>query len=141
MSVPYDLGRQIGPDVIQMLCDDMTASQQLSVLKEKLDRFPNDYLHQMPVSKAYCRLTTSSTDSAMSHWDFDYCFARGFVAAMRHPLARVPRWHRNSTCFDRAQVRQVTLKSRYASVTLTARLVVTARLRVSIDPSKRSGPI
>ena len=33
--------------VIQALCDEMTASQQLSVLKEKLDRFPDDYLHQM----------------------------------------------------------------------------------------------
>ena len=90
-------------DVIQMLCDDMTASQQLSVLKEKLDRFPNDYLHQM-VSEGV--LSFEDKRYGFGHESFfDYCFARGFVARETSLAEFLVASEQH--LFRRAQVRQV----------------------------------
>ena len=90
-------------DVIQMLCDDMTASQQLSVLKEKLDRFPNDYLHQM-VSEGV--LSFDDKQYGFGHESFfDYCFARGFVARETSLAEFLVASEQH--LFRRAQVRQV----------------------------------
>ena len=90
-------------DIIQVLCDEMTASQQLSVLKEKLDRFPNDYLHQM-VSEGV--LSFDDKQYGFGHESFfDYCFARGFVAkeTSLEEFLVASEQH----LFRRAQVRQV----------------------------------
>ena len=88
---------------IQTLCDEMTASQQLSVLKEKLDPFPNDYLDQM-VSEGV--LIFDGGRYGFGHESFfDYCFARGFVAKEESlaDLLLASEQH----LFRRAQVRQV----------------------------------
>ena len=90
-------------DVIQVLCDEMTASQQLSVRKEKLDRFPNDYLHQM-VSEGV--LSFDDNQYGFGHESFfDYCFARGFVAKEESLTEFLVASEQH--LFRRAQVRQV----------------------------------
>ena len=90
-------------DIIQVLCDEMTASQQLSVLKEKLDPFPNDYLDQM-VSEGV--LSFDGDRYGFGHESFfDYCFARGFVAN-EESLAEFL-LASEQHLFRRAQVRQV----------------------------------
>ena len=89
--------------VIQTLCDEMTGSQQLSVLKEKLDPFPKDYLDQM-VSEGV--LTFDGNRYGFGHESFfDYCFARGFVANEESLTAFLVTSEQH--LFRRAQVRQV----------------------------------
>ena len=79
--------RSLWQEVIQKLCDEMTASQQLSVLKEKLDPFPNDYLDQM-VSEGV--LSFDGKRYGFGHESFfDYCFARGLYGKRGIP-DRVP---------------------------------------------------
>ena len=90
-------------DVIQILCDEMTASQQLSVLKEKLDQFPNDYLDQMASEGV---LSFDGRRYSFGHESFfDYCFARGFVAKEESLTAFLVNSEQH--LFRRAQVRQV----------------------------------
>jgi len=90
-------------DIIQVLCDEMTASQQLSVLKEKLDRFPDDYLHQM-VSEGV--LSFDNKQYGFGHESFfDYCFARGFMAKEESLTEFLLASEQH--LFRRAQVRQV----------------------------------
>jgi hypothetical protein len=97
--------------VIQTLCDEMTSSQQLSVLKEKLDQFPNDYLDQM-VSEGV--LSFDRNRYGFGHESFfDYCFARGFVAK-EESLAEFLLTSEQHL-FRRAQVRQVLVYLRDAS--------------------------
>ena len=90
-------------EVIQTLCDDMAATQQLSVSKEKLDRFPTDYLDHM-VSEGV--LSSDGNRYGFGHESFfDYCFARGFVAredSLAESLVAL-----EQHLFRRAQVRQV----------------------------------
>ncbi len=90
-------------NVIQVLCDEMTASQQLSVLRGKLDRSPNDYLDQM-VSEGV--LTVGRNRYGFGHESFfDYCFARGFVTK-KESLAEFL-LASEQHLFRRAQIRQV----------------------------------
>ena len=90
-------------EVIQTLCAEMTASQQLSVLKEKLDPFPNDYLDQM-VSEGV--LSFDGNRYGFGHESFfDYCFARGFVANEKSLAEFLLASEQH--LFRRAQVRQV----------------------------------
>ena len=90
-------------DIIRVLCDEMTASQQLSVLREKLDRFPNDFLYQM-VSEGV--LTFDGDRYGFGHEAFfDYCFARSFVARGQSLTTFLVASEQQ--LFRRAQVRQV----------------------------------
>ena len=89
--------------VIQVLCDEMTVSQQLSVLKEKLDQFPNDYLDQMASEGV---LSFDGKRYSFGHESFfDYSFARGFVAKEESLTAFLVNSEQH--LFRRAQVRQV----------------------------------
>ena len=89
--------------VIQVLCAEMTLSQQLSVLKEKLDQFPNDYLDQMASEGV---LSFDGRRYSFGHESFfDYCFARGFVAKEESLTAFLVNSEQH--LFRRAQVRQV----------------------------------
>ena len=90
-------------DVIQVLCDAVTASQQLSVLKEKLDQFPNDYLDQMASEGV---LLFDGKRYSFGHESFfDYSFARGFVAKEESLTEFLLKSEQH--LFRRAQVRQV----------------------------------
>ena len=90
-------------DVIQVLCNEMTASQQLSVLKEKLDQFPNDYLGQMASEGV---LSFDGNRYGFGHETFfDYCFARAFMAKDESLTAFLVTSEQH--LFRRAQVRQV----------------------------------
>ncbi len=96
--------------VVQLLCDEMTASQQLSVLKEKLDRFPNDYLDQMGSEGV---LLFDGKRYSFGHESFfDYSFARGFVAKEESLTAFLVNSEQH--LFRRAQVRQVLVYLREA---------------------------
>ena len=96
--------------VIQILCDEMTVSQQLSVLKEKLDQFPNDYLDQMASEGV---LSFDGKRYSFGHESFfDYCFARGFVAKEESLTASLVDSEQH--LFRRAQVRQVLVYLREA---------------------------
>ena len=89
--------------VIQVLCNEMTASQRLSVLKEKLDQFPNDYLDQMASEGV---LSFDGNRYGFGHESFfDYCFARGFVAKEESLTTFLVNSEQH--LFRRAQVRQV----------------------------------
>ena len=89
--------------VIQVLCDEMTVSQRLSVLKEKLDQFPNDYLDQMASEGV---LSFDGKRYSFGHESFfDYSFARGFVAKEEPLTAFLVKSEQR--LFRRAQVRQV----------------------------------
>ena len=90
-------------DVIQLLCDEMTASQQLSVLKEKLDQFPNDYLDQMASEGV---LSFDGNRYGFGHETFfDYCFARAFISKDKSLTEFLVTSEQH--LFRRAQVRQV----------------------------------
>lgn len=98
--------------VIQVLCDEMTSSQQLSVLKEKLDQFPNDYLDQMASEGV---LSFDGNRYGFGHESFfDYCFARGFVAKDESLTAFLVNSEQH--LFRRAQVRQVLVYLRDADL-------------------------
>ena len=97
-------------DGIQMLCNKMTESQQLSVLRETLDKFPSDYLDLM-VSEGV--LSFDQNRYSFGHEAFfDYCFARGFVAKDESltEFLKASEQH----LFRRAQVRQVLIYLRDA---------------------------
>ena len=97
-------------DVIQVLCDKMTESQQLSVLRETLDDFPVDYRNAM-VSEGV--LSFDQNRYGFGHEAFfDYCFARGFVAKDESLTAFLKKSEQH--LFRRAQVRQVLIYLRDA---------------------------
>ena len=97
-------------DVIQVLCDKMTESQQLSVLRETLDGFPVDYRNAM-VSEGV--LSFDQNRYGFGHEAFfDYCFARGFVAKDESLTAFLKKSEQH--LFRRAQVRQVLIYLRDA---------------------------
>ena len=90
-------------DVIQQLCDEMSSSQQLSVPKEILDRFPGEYVNSMTsegVLSYYGRRYRFSHESF-----FDYCFARHFITkdTSLTEFLKASEQH----LFRRAQVRQI----------------------------------
>lgn len=89
--------------IIELLCDEMTGTQQLFVPREKLDRFAPDYVHQMASEGV---LTFDGKRYGFGHESFfDYCFARTFITK-NQPLTEfliAAEQH----LFRRAQVRQV----------------------------------
>ena len=90
-------------DVIQTLCDEMTSVQQLSVAKEKLDRFSPDYLKQMGSEGV---LTFDGRRYGFGHESFfDYCFARLYVNRPQSLVSFLEESEHH--LFRRAQVRQV----------------------------------
>ena len=90
-------------DVIRLLCNEMSASQQLSVLKEKLDQFPNEYIEQMASENV---LFLEKDRFGFGHETFfDYCFARNFVAQEESLTTYLLKSEQH--LFRRAQVRQV----------------------------------
>ena len=97
-------------DVIQVLCDKMTESQQLSVLRETLDDFPPDYLDAM-VSEGV--LSFDQNRYSFGHEAFfDYCFARVFMGKQESLTAFLKKSEQH--LFHRAQVRQVLIYLRDA---------------------------
>ena len=90
-------------DVIETLCDEMTAVQQLSVAREKLDNISPDYLAQMASEGV---LTFDGRRYGFGHESFfDYCFARLFVARPESLVSFLRESEQH--LFRRAQVRQV----------------------------------
>ena len=90
-------------DVMSTMCDEMDASQQLSVRKEKLDHFSPDHLDQY-VSEHV--LVVDGDSYAFGHESFfDYCFARFFVNK-ETPLTTLLK-SSEQHLFRRSQVRQV----------------------------------
>ena len=90
-------------EVIETLCDEMTSAQQLSVAKEKLDRFSPDYLKQMASEGV---LTFDGRRYGFGHESFfDYCFARLFVNRPESLVSFLEKAEQH--LFSRAQVRQV----------------------------------
>lgn len=90
-------------DVIQTLCKRMTASQQLSVSKEKLDSFSPDYLDQMASEGV---LVFAENRYSFGHESFfDYCFARTFITKNESLTEFLVAAEQH--LFRRAQVRQV----------------------------------
>lgn len=97
-------------DVIQVLCDKMTESQQLSVLRETLDQFPPDYLGSM---KSEGVLSEDQNRYGFGHEAFfDYCFARIFMGKQESLTEFLKKSEQH--LFRRAQVRQVLLYLRDA---------------------------
>ena len=89
--------------VIRVLYAEMTTAQQLSVSKERLDQFPNDYLDQMASEGV---LSFDGKRYSFGHESFfDYSFARGFVAKEESLTAFLLKSEQH--LFRRAQVRQV----------------------------------
>ena len=98
-------------EVIETLCDEMTSAQQLSVAKEKLDRFSPDYLKQMASEGV---LTFDGRRYGFGHESFfDYCFARLFVNRPESLVSFLEKSEQH--LFRRAQVRQVLAYLRDAS--------------------------
>ena len=90
-------------DIIKFLCDEMSTTQRLSVLKEKLDIFPSEYVYQMTSEGV---LSYDGKRYGFGHETFfDYCFARGFVAQDESLTAFLTKSEQH--LFRRAQVRQV----------------------------------
>ena len=98
-------------EVIETLCNEMTSAQQLSVVKEKLDRFLPDYLKQMASEGV---LTFDGCRYGFGHESFfDYCFARLFVNRPESLVSFLEKSEQH--LFRRAQVRQVLAYLRDAS--------------------------
>ena len=89
--------------VIEVLCDEMTASRQLSVAKETLDRFSPVYVERMASEGV---VTLDSHRYGFGHESFfDYCFARLFFSRPTSLLSFLTRPEQH--LFQRAQVRQI----------------------------------
>ena len=96
--------------VIQILCNKMTESQQLSVFKEVLDQFPSDYRNSM-VSGGV--LSFDQNRYSFGHEAFfDYCFARVFMGKQESLTEFLKKSEQH--LFRRAQVRQVLIYLRDA---------------------------
>ena len=89
--------------VIQVLCNKMTESQQLSVSRETLDAFSPNYLDAMASEGV---LYYDGKRYGFGHETFfDYCFARIFVSKDEYLIAFLTKSEQH--LFRRAQVRQV----------------------------------
>lgn len=89
-------------DVMETLCDEMTAAQQLSVSKESLDKIPPAYLKQLCSEGV---ISFSGGRYGFGHESFfDYCFARLFVRRSRSLVSFLKASEQH--LFRRAQVRQ-----------------------------------
>ena len=89
--------------VIKVLCDEMTASRQISVARETLDRFAPVYLESMASEGV---ITFDGRRYGFGHESFfDYCFARLFVSRSTSLVSFLTRSEQH--LFRRAQVRQI----------------------------------
>ena len=89
--------------VIEVLCDEMTANRQLSIQRERLDRFSPSYLGRMASEGV---ITLDGHRYGFGHESFfDYCFARLFVARSTSLLSFLTESEQH--LFRRGQVRQV----------------------------------
>ena len=90
-------------EVIKALCDQMTAAQQLSMPRERLDSIPPDYLDSMASEGV---LTFDGHRYGFGHESFfDYCFARLFLTRPESLVSFLKKTEQH--LFRRAQVRQV----------------------------------
>ena len=90
-------------EVVEALCDEMTATRQLSVSRERLDHFSPNYVGRMASEGV---ITFDDGRFGFGHESFfDYCFARLFVSrpASLVSFLRESEQH----LFRRGQVRQV----------------------------------
>ena len=89
--------------VMSALCDEMTADQQLSVARERLDSFPPGFLSQLASEGV---ITFDGRRYGFGHESFlDYVFARRFVISSEPLTAFLKASEQH--LFRRAQVRQV----------------------------------
>ena len=89
--------------VIETLCDEMNATQLLSVPRERLDGIPPKYLHQLASEGV---LTYDGHRYGFGHESFfDYCFARVFMNRSESITSFLKSAEQH--LFRRAQVRQV----------------------------------
>ena len=89
--------------VVEVLCDEMTASRQLSVARETLDRFSPDYVERMASEGV---VTLDGRRYGFGHESFfDYCFARLFVSRPTSLVSFLTGSEQH--LFQRAQIRQV----------------------------------
>lgn len=90
-------------DVIGVLCEEMTATRELSVPRERLDDCSPEYLRRMASEGV---LTFDRHRYGFGHESFfDYCFARRFVNGQESLLSFLKASEQH--LFRRAQVRQV----------------------------------
>ena len=90
-------------EVMNILCDEMTAAQQLSVAKEKLDKVSTTYLDQVASEGV---ITFDGRRYGFGHESFfDYCFARVFFNQPKSLVSFLKGSEQH--LFRRAQVRQV----------------------------------
>jgi hypothetical protein len=119
-------------DVIRILVEAMTTSQQLFVTKEQLDPIPGDYVSQMASEGV---LTFDGRRYGFGHESFfDYCFARQFAGQNLSITAFLTTTEQH--LFRRAQVRQVLVYLREADRTRYCRelssLLQDARIRMHL---------
>ena len=89
--------------VIETLCDEINATQLLSVPREKLDSIPPPYLRQLASDGV---LTYDGHRYGFGHESFfDYCFARVFMSRSESITSLLKSAEQH--LFRRAQVRQV----------------------------------
>src|SRR5439155_10665572 len=90
-------------DVIGVLVEEMTRTQQLSVPREKLDAIDPEYLDQMSSEGV---LTFDGRRYGFGHESFfDYCFARTFLARRGTLVDLLTSDEQH--LFRRSQIRQV----------------------------------
>ena len=89
--------------VIRTLCDEMNATQELSIPKEKLDEIQPNYLHSMASEGV---INFDGHRYGFGHESFfDYCFARMFLNRSESLVSFLEESEQH--LFRRAQVRQV----------------------------------
>lgn len=90
-------------DAIEILTEEMTRTQQLSVPREKLDKINSDYLDQMASEGV---LMSDGRQYGFGHESFfDYCFARMFLTKEQSLVTFLT--SAEQLLFKRGQVRQV----------------------------------
>ena len=90
-------------DVVEILCDEMTSTQQLSVPRERLDGVPTAYVDQVASEGV---LTFDGRRYGFGHESFfDYCFARLFVNRPQSLVSFLKGSEQH--LFQRSQIRQV----------------------------------
>ena len=90
-------------ELMSTLCDEMTATQQLSVPREVVDGFSLPYLEAVASEGV---LILDGRRCGFGHESFfDYCFARGFVRERRTLVSFIRSSEQH--LFRRAQIRQV----------------------------------
>ena len=100
-------------EVVQTLCNEMTAGQQLSVAKEKLDNVSTAYLDQVASEGV---VTFDGHRYGFGHESFfDYCFARVFFTRSESLVSFLKGSEQH--LFRRAQVRQALAYLRDAEFT------------------------